>query len=78
MRVKKITGTYSSIKIEFDDKIAQFEGELLVNGFLAYVDSLVVINESKVILKISNEEISILIKESVIYSNKNKFKLVFQ
>ncbi len=36
----KVTGTSSEMEVEMDDgKVIKFEGELLVDGFLAYKDT---------------------------------------
>jgi hypothetical protein len=35
----KITGTSSYIKVEIDDKTVKIQGEMLVNGFVAFLDS---------------------------------------
>lgn len=36
----KITGTRSYIKVGIEDKIVEIKGELLVDGFIAYKDSI--------------------------------------
>lgn len=36
----KISGTSSYLLIEVNDRVAKFQGEMLVNGFAAYIDSL--------------------------------------
>lgn len=36
----KITGTSSYITVEIDNKIVKIQGEMLVNGFLAYSDTI--------------------------------------
>lgn len=36
----KITGTKSYVKVEFEEKVIKIKGELLVGGFVAYIDSI--------------------------------------
>ncbi len=36
----KIEGTSSYITVEIDNKTVRIQGEMLVNGFLAYVDTI--------------------------------------
>lgn len=36
----KITGTSSYIKVETDNKVVKIQGEMIVNGFVAYSDTI--------------------------------------
>lgn len=38
----KITGTSSYIEVELDGKIVKIEGEILVGGFVAYKDTIII------------------------------------
>lgn len=77
MIIKNITGTSSYTEIEFDDKKAKFEGELLINGFLAYKDSLKVFDNKGQLLDaaIFKEDI---IKSVLSENRKTKFQIHFE
>ncbi|WP_430509814.1 Imm74 family immunity protein [Gottfriedia solisilvae] len=76
--ILKITGTSSSIYIEFEGKIVKISGELLVNGFVAYVDSIKNWEPPYENMEIS-EEIKERIISAVIHQTKNSdFKIEFE
>ena len=78
MKVEKITGTSSSVKIKTDKILAVFEGEMLVNGFLASKSAVKVYSEDNQEMQISSEEKETLIKEAKKFAIKNNYNLEFE
>jgi len=75
----KITGTSSLIRIhDFEGKSMVIEGEMIVNGFVAYKNSMTHWEEPNKHLIVSEEDRNSLIK-AVIEESKNKgFSIEFE
>jgi len=74
----KITGTSSYIKVEFDNKIVKIQGEMMVNGFLAYSDTIKNWEppfEHIIIDKVTKTK---LIKAIIDETKDSKFKIEFE
>lgn len=74
----KITGTSSHIKVEINDKVFKIEGEMIVEGFLAYSNTISnwdELNHNKVI----DEDTRLDIIKAVINETKeSEFKIEFE
>jgi hypothetical protein len=74
----KITGTSSYIKVEYEGKTLKIKGEMLINGFVAYKDTLTTWeppNDNVLIDEVTKSKIIMqIIKET---KNK-KFKVEFE
>jgi len=73
----KITGTTSYIRAEYEGKIVRFDGEMLVNGFFAYPDT--IRWEPPFDSTIVNNEDRNKIIKAIIQETENKdFKIFFE
>lgn len=76
--ILKITGTSSYIDIEFEGKIVKIQGELLINGFVTYIDSIKNWEPPYHNIEIS-EDVKDRIISAVFHQTKNSsFKINFE
>ena len=61
----KITGTNSYIKVELDGKIYKIDGEMIVGGFVAYKDTMVLIEKDEEIAVDEESKLEIIQKVSI-------------
>jgi Immunity protein 74 len=73
----KITGTSSYILIEVDNKVVKVEGELLVNGFAAYTDTLKNWEPPHEKEMIDSDMKQKIIQEALDYTKDSHFKIEF-
>ncbi|WP_043932424.1 Imm74 family immunity protein [Bacillus sp. EB01] len=73
----KITGTSSYILIEVDNKVVKVQGELLVNGFAAYTDTMKNWEPPHEKETIDSELKQKIIQEALDYTKDSQFKIEF-
>ncbi|OEF99575.1 hypothetical protein BHF71_08490 [Vulcanibacillus modesticaldus] len=74
----KITGTSSYIEVEIDNKTVKIQGEMIVNGFVAYSDTIIHWEPPHEHLTIDSATKDRIIKKITEYSKKTNFKIVFE
>ena len=75
----KITGTSSYIKVhDFEGKSMVIEGEMIVDGFVAYRSSMIHWEEPNRHLIVSEEDRNRLIKAILEESKNNAYKIEFE
>ncbi|OCA85822.1 hypothetical protein A8F94_13195 [Bacillus sp. FJAT-27225] len=73
----KITGTSSYILIEVDNKVIKVQGEMLVNGFAAYADTIKNWEPPHENEVLDSETKQNIIVEAVEYTKNSQFKIEF-
>jgi Immunity protein 74 len=73
----KITGTSSYIKVQINDKTVKIEGEMLVNGFLAYSNTIEKWESPYNDLIIDDKTKVEIIKAVINRTSDSNFKIVF-
>lgn len=74
----KITGTSSYIEVEMDNKTVKIQGEMIVNSFAAYSDTIVHWEPPYEHIMIDTATKDKIIKEVTDYCGNLDFKIVFE
>lgn len=74
----KIHGTSSYITVEFDHRTVKIQGELIVNGFVAYVDTIKHWEPPYDKEEIDENTKAQIIKEIINETKDSNFKILFE
>lgn len=74
----KITGTSSYIKVEVEGKIVKIQGEMLIDGFVAFKDTITKWEPPHDNISIDEETKEKIIEGVIEETKKSKFKIEFE
>ena len=74
----KITGTSSYIEVEIENKVVKIQGEMIVNGFVAYSNTIAHWEQPYEHILIDREIKERIIKEVTDYSKNLNFRITFE